>query len=234
MKKILLITILTTLSFSVVAQTNQQRQQRREQNKTFTQHGIDDPAAHTILNDVRKNLKSFRSLRINFTLITENRNDRTKNSVEKGTILIRGDKHNLNFLGLNQISDGKTVWNFNAETNEVHIVHANPKDMEMLNPLAMIENYDKNFRAKLIREELENGINVAIIDLQPFENRSFHKIRVVTDKVKKTIVRTEVHEKNGVIMTFRVDQTQTNVPAPDNEFKFDITKRADIEIVDMR
>jgi outer membrane lipoprotein-sorting protein len=232
MKKILFSIILTTLIINVVAQNH--RQQRREQNKTFTPHGVDDPAAHAILNDVRKNLKSFKSLKINFTLITENRTDRSSNAVEKGTILIRGDKYNLNFLGLNQISDGKTVWNFNAETKEVYIVHANPKDVEMLNPLAMLETYEKNFRAKLIREELENGISVAIIDLQPFENRSFHKVRMVTDKTKKTIIRIEIHEKSGTTMTFRIDQMQTNVSAPDSEFKFDASKHPDVEVVDMR
>jgi len=235
MKKYLIITTLVALCISSFSQTGTQRRaERREQNKTFTEHGVDDPAAHAILNDVRRNLKSFRSLKIDFTLLTDNRNDRAASSIEKGTILIRGDRYNLNFMDLNMISDGKSVWSFNKETNEVHISTANPKDMEMLNPLAMIENYDKNFRAKLIREEVENSAPVAIIDLQPFENRSFHKVRIITNKAKKTIVRSEVHEKSGITMTFRIDQMQTNVSAPDSEFRFDASKHPGIEIVDMR
>jgi outer membrane lipoprotein-sorting protein len=235
MKKTLLVTIIFCIIVDGFSQTGTQRRaERREQNKTFTQHGVDDPAAHAILNDVRRNLKSFRSLKIDFTLLTDNRNDRTANSTEKGTILIRGDRYNLSFMDLNMISDGKSVWSFNKETNEVHISTANPKDMEMLNPLAMIENYDKNFRAKLIREETENGVSVAIIDLLPFENRSYHKVRMVTNKANRTIVRSEVHEKSGMIMTFRIDRMQTNVSAPDSEFRFDASKHPGIEVVDMR
>jgi outer membrane lipoprotein-sorting protein len=232
MKKILFITLLIAFTSNVSSQN--QRRQRPEQNKNFTERGVDDPAAHAVLSDVRKNLKSFRSLKFDFTLLTENRNNQTANNIQKGTILIRGDKYNLNFMGMNSISDGKTVWNFNSETKEVHISQANPRDMDMLNPLALIETYDKNFRAKLIREDTERGVAVMIIDLIPFENRSFHKVRVLTDKAKKTIVSIEVHEKNSTTMTFRVDRMQTNVSAPDSEFRFDISKHPGVEIVDLR
>jgi len=235
MKKYLILTILVAITVNIFAQTRQERrEQRTGGGVVHTQRGVDDPAAHVILNEVRKNLKSFRNLRIEFTLITDNRNDRASNSTEKGTILVRGDSYNLNFMGLNMICDGKTVWNFNKETNEVYINRFNPKDMEMLNPLALIDTYDKNFRAKLIREETENNATVAIIDLQPFETRSFHKVRIITNKANNTIVRTEIHEKNGTIMTFRVDRMQTNVSAPDSEFRFDVSKHSGVEVIDMR
>jgi outer membrane lipoprotein-sorting protein len=132
------------------------------------------------------------------------------------------------------ISDGKTVWSFNQNAKEVQINKADPRDTETLNPLALIENYEKNYRAKLIREDRERGIDVVIIDLQPFEGRSFHKVRILTDKAKKTIVSFEVHEKSGIIMTFRVDKMQTNVFAPDSEFKFDASKHPGVEVIDMR
>ena len=154
MKKILLITTLATLAISAVAQTSRQDRQREAQRSVVaTERGIDDPRAHAILNDVRKNLKSFRSLKIDFTFLSENRNERTSES-QKGTILIRGDRFNLDFMEQTMISDGKTSWGFNRNTNEVHINRANPKDTEMLNPLALIDNYEKNFRAKLIREDI--------------------------------------------------------------------------------
>ena len=233
MKKILIILIFVGFIADSFSQ-NQQRQPRREQNKTFTQHGIDDPAAHVILRDVRKNLNSFKSLKFDFTFLINNQNDRTQNSIEKGSILIKGEKYNLNFMKMNGISDGKTVWNFNSETREVHISKANPQDIETLNPLALLETYEKNFRAKLIREDQERGIDVMIIDLLPFENRSFHKVRVLTDRAKKTLVSMEIHDKNGTTMTFRIDRMQTNVSAPDSEFKFDISKHPGVEVVDMR
>jgi outer membrane lipoprotein-sorting protein len=234
MKKILLITILTTLVFNVVAQNNQARQQRREQNKTFTQHGVDDPAAHTILRDVRRNLKSFNSLRFEFTFLAENRTDRSQNDIQKGTMLLKGDKYKLEFMGQTMISDGKTVWSLNPNTKEVHISQVNPRDTETLNPLALLENYEKNYRAKLIREDQDRGVDVMIIDLQPFEGRSFHKVRILTDKTKKTIVSTEIHEKSGTVLTFRVDRMQTNVSAPDSGFKFDASRHPGFEVIDMR
>ena len=234
MKKILTIIILTTLTICVVAQNPRQRPPRgSERSVVSTERGIDDPRAHAILSDVRKHLKSFRSLKIEFTFLMENRNERTSES-QKGTILIRGNRYRMDFMGQTMISDGRTAWSFNREANEVVISTADPKDMETLNPLALLENYEKNFRAKLIREDRDRGVAVMIIDLQPFENRSFHKVRVITDKDKNTIVATEIHEKNGTTMTFRVDRMQTNVPAPDSEFRFDVSKHQGIEVIDMR
>ena len=235
MKKILLITTLVTIVFSVFANTNNpRREQRKEQKETRkTERGIDDPKAHEILSAVRKQLKSYNSLKINFTYLLENKNEKIKDS-KKGTILIKGNKYNLNFMGQNAISDGKNVWNFNREAKEVQITEVDPKSTEMMNPIALIDNYEKNFRAKLIREDIDKGVPVMIIDLNPFENRNFHKVRIVIDKAKKTIVYSEIHDKNGTVITFRIDRMQTNVPAPDSEFRFDASKHPGVEIIDMR
>jgi outer membrane lipoprotein-sorting protein len=132
------------------------------------------------------------------------------------------------------ISDGKTVWNFNRETQEVHITEHNPADMETMNPLALINNYERNFRAKLIREDRDNGIPVMIVDLNPLTVRSYHKIRVVSDKAKNTIVFSEIHEKNGTIFTFRVNRMQTNVSAPDRDFTFNASRHPGVEVIDLR
>jgi outer membrane lipoprotein-sorting protein len=241
MKKILLITTLATLAISAVAQNprREQREQRREQRNNptggvvQTDRGVDDPKAHAILNNVRKQLKSSNSILINVTYLLVHKNENISDS-QKGTILSKGDKFNLDFMGQTSISDGKTVWNFNREAKEVHINIANPRDNEMLNPLAMIDNYEKNFRAKLIREDKERGVDVMIIDLLPFENRNFHKVRMVTDKAKNTIIYTEIHDKNGTVITFRVDRMQTNVSAPNSEFTFNASKHPGVEVIDMR
>ncbi|MDR0437313.1 MAG: outer membrane lipoprotein carrier protein LolA [Bacteroidales bacterium] len=235
MKKTLLITILVTLTISGFAQnSNQRREQRKNQKEVKkTERGIDDPKAHDILSAVRKQLKSYNSLKIDFTYLLENKTEKIKES-KKGTILIKGNKYNLNFMGLNVISDGKNIWNFNREAKEVQITEVNPKETDMMNPIALIDNYEKNFRAKLIREDTDKGVPVMIIDLLPFENRNFHKVRIATDKAKKTIVFSEIHDKNGTIITFRVDRMQTNVSAPDSEFKFDVSKHPGVEVIDMR
>ena len=234
MKKLLFLTILIIGTISAAAQPAGRAERRAgQQGIVMTERGVDDPQAHAILNDVRRHLQSFNSMRIEFTLTQENRQDGTRES-EKGTILMKGEKYVLNFMGLNSISDGKNVWNFNKDANEVHITEHNPNDMETMNPLALIHNYERNFRAKLIREDIDNDIPVMIVDLNPLTNRAFHKIRVVSDKARHTIVFTEIHNKNGTIFTFRVDRMQTNVSAPDREFTFDAARHPGVEVVDLR
>ncbi|MCL2414474.1 MAG: outer membrane lipoprotein carrier protein LolA [Bacteroidales bacterium] len=234
MKKYLSLSILIVFTVSAFSQTRLERREQRTGGVVRTERGIDDPAAHAILNSVRRNLQSFRSLKFDFTLITENQMERTRNTIGNGTILMRGDSYNLNFLEMTTISDGRTIWNFNAETNEVYISQSNPNDLETMNPLVMINTYEDHFRSILIREELENNVLVAVIDLRPFEARNFHRVRVIANLENNTLVRTEIHDRDGTNLIFRMDRMQTNVPAPNSEFRFDVSRHPGVEIVDLR
>jgi len=219
---------------SASAQTRLERREQRAGGVVRTERGIDDPAAHAILNNVRRNFQSFRSLKFDFTLITENQMERERNTIGSGTMLMRGESYNMSFMEMTTISDGRTIWNFNAETNEVYISLSNPDDLETMNPLVMINTYEDHFRSILIREELENNVLVAVIDLRPFEARNFHRVRVIANLENNTLVRTEIHNKDGTTIIFRMDRMQTNVPAPNSEFRFDATRHPGIEVIDMR
>ncbi|MCL2417070.1 MAG: outer membrane lipoprotein carrier protein LolA [Bacteroidales bacterium] len=235
--KILILLAVVILSTDGFSQTRlERREQRAGSGVVRTERGIDDPAAHAILDNIRRNLRSFRSLKFDFTLIMENRSEmeRTRNTVGSGTILMRGDSYNMNFMEMTTISDGRTIWNFNAETNEVYISQSNPNDLETMNPLVLINTYEDHFRSVLIREEIENNVLVAVIDLRPFEARSFHRVRVIANLENNTLVRTEVHDKDGTVLTFRVDRMQTNVPAPNSEFTFSAARHPGVEVIDLR
>ncbi|MDR2907323.1 MAG: outer membrane lipoprotein carrier protein LolA [Bacteroidales bacterium] len=235
MKKILTIIILLTLTISSAISQNPRREQRRAQKeiKKTERGGIDDPKAHKVLDAVRKQLKSYTSLKIDFSYLLENKQEKIKDQ-KKGTILLKNNKYNLTFMGQNSISDGKNVWSYNKESKEVQITEVDPQASEIMNPIALIDNYEKNFRAKLIREDKDKGIPVMIVDLNPLRNRNFHKVRIVSDKAKNTIVYSEIHDKNGTIITFRVDKMQPNAPAKDSDFSFDVAKFPGVEVIDMR
>ncbi len=239
MKKFLIIAVLAGFTLGGFAQRNNpKQQQRREQRKAKretvrTQKGADDPKAHNVLKALRNQLKSYTSIRIDFTYLLENKTEKIKDS-KKGDILIKGNKYNLNFMGQNSRSDGKNVWNYNKDAKEVQITEVNPDDSETMNPIALIDNYENSYRAKLIREDKEKGVPVMIVDLLPLENRNHHKVRIVSDKAKNTIVYSEIHDKSGSVYTFRVDKMQTNVPAPDGEFMFDAAKHPGVQVIDMR
>jgi len=233
--KILILLAALILSTDVFAQTRLERREQRAGGEIIrTERGIDDPTAHAILDNVRRNLRSFRSLKFDFTLISENRMERTRNTVGSGTILMRGNSYDLNFLEMQTISDGRTVWNFNRETNEVYISTSNPNDLETMNPLVLINTYENHFRARFMREEVQNNMIVAIIDLLPFEARGFHRVRIVVNTADNTLVHTEIHDFDSGILTFRVDNMQTNVSAPNSAFRFDVSRHPGVEVVDMR
>ncbi len=202
---------------------------QRNNKKNITAEGVNDPAAHDILKDVRKNFKAYKSINVEFTYTLENKQEKIKET-KKGKALMSGHKYAIDFMGQQVISDGKTTWTYISDAKEVQITDADPKAAESSNPLAIIDKYEKNFRAKLIREE--NG--QYIVDLIPLKTKNFHKIRVYIDKTKMMLTSSEVYDKNGSVYTYKITKMDTKVQTSNKDFIFDKSKYPGVAVVDMR
>lgn len=197
--------------------------------KDVTEQGINDPAAHTILKDVRKTLKAQKIFKLYFSYSLENKQENIKDS-KKGDILIDGNKYKLNFMGLQITSDGKTVWTYSADNKELQITESDPKENNAANPLALIDKYEKEFRAKLIRQSQTE----AVVDLIPLKNRSFHKIRLNINMSTKMPNSSEVYDKNGSVYTYKITKIDNKVKATVKDFTVDPKKYPGVEIIDLR
>lgn len=193
---------------------------------------IIDTKAVDILNAVSKKTKSYESIKIDFSYKMENKSENINENL-KGTVIIKGDKYRLEFMGQVVISDGKTAWSYNEEANEVQISNVDPDD-EQSNPAKILTSYDKNFKAKFIKEAVENGRTVQTIDLVPIKGKSFYKMRLTIDKAKQQIISVIQFEKNNTIFTYTVKTLLTNVPVNDTMFTFSKSKYPGVEINDLR
>ena len=123
--------------------------------------------------------------------------------------------------------DGKTVWQVNKPAKEVVVNNMTESDDDLTNPAAMLANYQKNYRAKYIREE--NG--TAIIDLQPKKSRPYHKLRLFIDTANNRLKKIEQHNFDSS----RGEYTFSNytlVKISINAFAY--TAPEGYEVVDMR
>ncbi len=197
---------------------------------TFSKAQLNDNSSQ-ILNDVIKTTKSYSTIKINFTFKIEE-NYKTK-SIKQGKFFIKNDKFYYNLEKNYVFSDGKTQWDYMADVNEVTITNIT-EDEETINPTTILNNYSKKYRTKLIREELETGILIQIIDLTPLKSKSYAKIRLIINKIKKQIIRMSIHDKEGSIYTYYIDKFVTNQNIDNSQFIFDTKKYPKIEINDLR
>ena len=84
-----------------------------------------DPKAKVVLDRLSEKTKKYTSYSSNFTIITENKQDKSTNT-QKGLIIVSEKKYHLLLSNSEIFFDGKTQWNFLQESNEVNITNPEP------------------------------------------------------------------------------------------------------------
>jgi outer membrane lipoprotein-sorting protein len=194
---------------------------------------VTDEKANVILDKVSAKMKTYTAMKIEFTYTLDNKAEKIHQS-KTGFVTIKGDKYSLSIQKQRIISDGKTVWTYIPDADEVQINNVNTKDDEALNPAKLLATYNKNYKAKLIKEVNQGGVMTQIIDLVPLKGKNFFKVRLNIDKVKLQIISTEIFNKNGSTYAYKVNKFTPNVKAPDTDFVFKATDFPGVEINDMR
>jgi outer membrane lipoprotein-sorting protein len=156
------------------------------------------------------------------------------NEVKTGNIIVKGDKYRLEITGQTVICDGKTVWTYIKDANEVNIDNMKTDD-DAINPTKLLNMYEKNFTYKLIKEATVNGKYVQIIDLKPIKGKKYYKVRLTIDKALLQIVSSVVFDKNQTTTyTYLVTKFTPNFPVTDAGFTFNKASYPGVEVNDMR
>ena len=193
---------------------------------------IDDTKAKTTLDAVSAKMKSYTTMKIDFTYSMVN--DKTKvNESKSGTIQIKGSKYHLEIGGQIVFCDATTVWTYLKDDNEVNVNNASTQE-DATNPTTILNNYSKNFKPKFIKEEVQGGKTIAVIDMTPIKAKSYYKVRLNIDKIAQQIVSTSVYDKNGSTYTYTVTKFASNLPMADALFTFVKANYPGVQVNDMR
>ena len=221
MKKIAILTACIFLTIILSAQTPEQSRKYQ------------DNQSVEILKNLQKTLNAYTDISIHFTFKTE-KNDKFIDEV-KGITLIKKNKYTLETPQQKILCDGINLWNYLPEQKEVTVSLYNKEDdSQMMNPMNLINNYEKEYKPDFIKETSEKGILIQIIDLTSLKATSFYKIRLILNKNKNQIMRFVVFDKDGTQYTYYIDKFLVNQALTDSRFVFDISKYPTTEIIDMR
>ncbi len=197
----------------------------------FTISGFaqNDKKATAILDDVSAKTKLYKTIKLDFTYAMDN----TKENIHdkfKGTLISKGDKYKLTAAGQDVISDGKTMWTYLKDANEVQINNAGEDD-ESFTPTKLLSGYSNDYKSKFISEKGNNQL----IELYPVKKgKSFTKVQLTIDKAKKQISKFVIFDRNGSTFSYIVDKFVTDQAIADNIFTFNKTDHPGVEMNDMR
>lgn len=192
-----------------------------------------DKAASQILDKVSKNYRSYKTIKAAFKIKIFNKQDKSSQS-EKGTLFVKGKKFRVEMDGQDIYCDGKTMWTYLKDANEVQISNYNPKNSD-INPSEIFTVYEKGFLSKFIGEGKKGSVVTEQIELTPTDKKKpFFKVKLTIDKVAKKIMDMTIMSKNGVESIYEITGFSPNIKLEDSFFRFDKKSKPGVVEIDLR
>ena len=195
-----------------------------------------DEKAKSILDKVTENTKSFKTIKCSFSYVMDNKTADI-HEINKGIILMEGENYYLKIpdMGLEIYRNGKTVWNYMSDANEV-TVNNTENSSDAIDPSTLFSFYNEGFIYKFIGEKNKDGKLFYIINLTPEEGNDMActEISLFIDKEKMLVKEAVMKNKDGNIYTITISDMKTNVPVKEGTFVFEAGKHPGAEVVDLR
>lgn len=194
-----------------------------------------DPKATKLLNSVKKECDRQKSIEIAFTLDLEIPNH--KNEIQKGKLIQEGNKYVVELADQEIYSDGKDVWVYLKDHNEVQINNAeNAESTGFLSPMDIAKLYESgDFFYAITGEVVEQGVNVTHIEFKPLKKKSdYAKLRLSVNPKTNRPTSMKVFSKDGSRYTIKITNFQTNKTYGPETFVFSSTNHKGVKIEDLR
>ncbi|MCB0734876.1 MAG: outer membrane lipoprotein carrier protein LolA [Flavobacteriales bacterium] len=191
-----------------------------------------DQTATKILSNVSKTYKSYKTIKAGFYI--DIKNPQTKSSIKQsGTLYLKGKKFRINMTDQEIYCDGKTMWTYFKEENEVQISKYDPNNHE-INPSEIFTVYENGFDYKYTGETLKGAKKLQHIELTPQnKTKPYFKVKLSIDKTAHKIDEMLVLNKNGVQSTYGISSFSGNININDTYFKFDEKTKPGVVVIDL-
>jgi outer membrane lipoprotein carrier protein len=194
----------------------------------------DDAKSKAILDRLMAQAKTWTSFEADFSSRLQNTRDKL-NVEQKGTMKVKGNKFRLQLDKNTIINDGRTLYTYSKESNEVTL--SDPAEMDTeLDPSKLFTQYEKGFKSQFVEERVDDGVAVQVVKLFPLDagKKPFHTVVLTVDKNKTEPRSIQVLYKDGNIVTYTLTRFVPNTELADALFTFDKAKYPGVEVNDMR
>jgi outer membrane lipoprotein carrier protein len=193
-----------------------------------------DAKARGILDKMSAKYKAMSSFSANFAYGNMSASGK-KGRMSTGSILAKGVKFKLNMAGQEIFNNGKELYTFVKETNEVNITTYDSSEESPFSPSNIYGIYKKGYNYKFVKEEKIVGKTVEVIELVPQKKGgNVSKIQIGVNKADKSIANWKIWDNSGKITVFEVSAFKPNVAASDASFLFNTGKYPGVEVIDLR
>lgn len=191
-----------------------------------------DKDAEKLLEDVISKTSSYNNFKadLSYTMLNVEMGIDEKKS---GVIYVQGDSYRIEMEGQVIISDGKTIWTYLADSEEVMVSDIDDSD-ESISPTQILTKYNDSYKAKFGTDKKYKNSNLKEICLIPIDKHNFEKMSVIVNVNKLSLENFSVYDANGNVFTYHIINLQSDLDLPEGTFNFDYANYPDVEVIDMR
>jgi outer membrane lipoprotein-sorting protein len=190
-------------------------------------HSVQAQDANKIMKTASAKFKSHKSVESNYTIVyTEG----TKKRSATGGIIMQKNKYVNLIEGNKTWFNGKTMWTYVKENEEVNVTEPSNSDMLSNNPYFFINSYSKEYNATL-QNSVGNTYDVKLTPKNSNEDVKYVILKLLKGSyqpVSLSIVMKK-SQMDIVLNTFKTGKAYKN-----SSFSFDKNKYPDAEIIDLR
>jgi len=188
--------------------------------------------ARQILENVHQKVESIRTLVADFeetfhwVMIDE------KQTFSGKLFIGEGDKFRLQTAEQVIVSDGKTLWTYDAGKKQVLIDNVNQSGDDLL-PRRLLLKFQKNYQASLLNEETIDGRPCYVLELvSKSEDVFIPKMTVWIDTQTWLTKKLRYEDVNQNVTTYRLRKIKINQKIPEEIFHYKIP--LNVQVIDMR
>ena len=142
-----------------------------------------------------------------------------------GSVTVSGDLYKLNFLGAEQLFDGKKTYTIVPENEEITISSVEEDDGFGINPSKLLYFYKEGYAFQWDIKQNVMGRNIQFIKLIPMdENKDVKYLLLGIDTLRNTIYRLIEIGANETRTTLTISNFSSNVSLAANYFTFDASQ----------
>jgi chaperone LolA len=146
----------------------------------------------------------------------------------KGKGWLQGEAYKIELPEQQTISDGKTIWSYLVDDEEVLV--SNATEGTDNTPLKLLTSLDKNYAATLTNIDAQGN---AVIELANPKGQ-YKRITLKINAKKTELKNVDIYMEDGSKVMITIEEMKFDQKLDDKFFTFDAKKHPNVDVIDMR
>ena len=182
--------------------------------------------AEAIVRLLVDQMKSHKNVELNYKYQVSSEGLSTE--AQQGKAWLQGEAYKVEMVEQQIISDGKSIWTYLVDEEEVMI--SNATEGEDNTPLKLLTSLDENYAATLTGLDAKGNATIELAN----PKGKYRRISLRANPNNLAINGMDVYMEDGTKLILTVDEMKFDQELDDKFFTFDTKKHPKVDVIDMR